>query len=92
MELALYSMWSINVENLVKNKLFICRDYHIQPSEIDRLPYYEYEWYVENIQEIQKKEEEERKRQEKAQNKAMPNMNSFKAPNYSLPKMAIPKF
>lgn len=82
-------MWSIDVRNLVKNKLLICRDWHIQPSEIDKMPYYEYETYRDTIQEIVKKEEEERKRREKEQKSNTPkppNMNSFKPPKVSIPR------
>ena len=42
----------INLRNLTKNKLFICKEYHIQPSEIDRMQFWEYEWYTDEIKEI----------------------------------------
>lgn len=89
---ALYLTFSVKVENLVKNKLFICRDYHIQPDQIDKLPYYEYEMYLENIAEIQQKQEEEEKRQQKEReaNGGMP--TGFKMPSMpSMPKISLPK-
>ena len=36
-------MYRIDLENLVRNKLYICKEYHIQPSEIDRMMYFDYE-------------------------------------------------
>ena len=108
MELALYSMYKISLENLVRNKLFICKKYNIQPSEIDRMWYFEYETLVKEINEYQKKEEEEQKKQEKEQNKNMPNIGSMMSQqrqmqsnlmsNFSsssppsLPQVSLPKF
>lgn len=89
MELALYSIFTIDVRNLAKNKLYICKEYNYSPEYIDKLPFYEYEWLIEDINEIRKKEEEERKKQEKEQ-------GSYKPPKMpSAPKMptiTMPKF
>ena len=94
MESALYSLWRINIENLAKNKLFICKDWHIQPSEIDRVPFYEYELYLESIN-TNNKEEAERQEKENKQYEAMSKSyknptSSFKAP--SMPSFSMPKF
>ena len=87
---------------MVKNKLYICREYHIQPSEIDRLPYYEYEWMLEEINLIQKEQEKQQEEQNKEyasmrnsmnpnsmmKNAAssMPNMSNMKMPTMQIPK------
>ena len=55
----------VNLRNLTKNKLFICIEYHIQPSEIDRMQFWEYEWYTDEIKEISKEQEKQQKQQEK---------------------------
>lgn len=81
-------LWRINLRNLVRNKANICKEYHIQPSEIDRLSYFEYEEYLIFFNEEHKKEEEQRKKDEK--NNRIPNMNSMMK-NYSLPKVSMPK-
>lgn len=86
-------MWSVNLRNSVRNLLYIAKEWHLPPSEILRLPYYEYEWILDEIKEVQKKEDEQRKKDEKNRNNMMPkmpNMNSFKTP--SLPKINMPKF
>lgn len=99
MESALYSLWRINIENLAKNKLFICKDWHLQPSEIDRVPFYEYELYLESIN-ANNKEEAERQEKENKQYEAMSKSyknptSSFKAPSmpsFSMPSFSMPKF
>lgn len=97
MDQALYSLLRVNLRNLVKNELYICKEWHIQPSEIDRLPYYEYEWILEYINEDHKEQEKRSKEEEKqydSMKKGMPNMNNmmkgYQQP--TLPKVSLPKF
>lgn len=101
MESAVYSLFRVNLRNLVKNKIHICKDYHIQPSEIDKLIYFEYEWYLDEIREIQTEEEARNKEQEDKykgmgsfsdmqRNIKMPQMPQVSTP--SLPKVSVPNF
>lgn len=53
---SIYSLWKVNIENLVVNKVHICRNFHIQPSEIERLPYWEYEMMMKEMNETADKE------------------------------------
>ena len=46
---------------MVRNKLYIAKDFNIQPSEIDRMAYYEYEQLLDDIKELREKEEEDTK-------------------------------
>ena len=93
MESAVYSIYKVSVVNSVRNSLFICREYHIQPSEILRMPYWIYEEYLANIKDIQKKEEKEQKDQDKRYNSMMPKMPSMpKMSASAMPKISIPKF
>ena len=57
-------MYSIDLRNLVKNKLYICKNYHIQPSEIDKMEYFNYEYMLEDIKEIQDEEQKRADEQE----------------------------
>ena len=86
-------MWSIDVRNLVQNKFVICREYNIQPSEIDRMLMFEYEYLLEDIRVYNKQQEEQRKKDEKAHNFKQPNMSQMmsQAQN-SMPKISVPKF
>ena len=100
MDQALYSLLRVNLKNLAKSKLYICKDWHIQPSEIDKLPYYEYEWMIEYINEDYKEQEKRSKEEQKqydSMKKNMPNMNNmnnmmkgYQQP--TLPKISLPKF
>lgn len=88
MESAIYLTLSVNIESSVKNDLFICRDYHIQPSELRQLPYWQYEILIENIQEINKKAEEDEKKRQK--NGGLP--EGYKMPTMpQMPTVSIPK-
>ena len=100
--LIIYKLFRINLKNLVKNKLFICKEYHIQPSEIDKFVYYEYEWILEEINILQKEQEKQNEKQQedldgmkKSMNfstlmngigKNMPNMSNMKMPTVNVPK------
>ena len=87
---------------MVINKLNIAKEWHIQPSEIDRLAFYEYEMICEQIH-ITQKEQEKR---EKKQNEQYSNMQSSMDPSRymrnmnnnmpgmkmpSLPKLSLPR-
>ena len=98
MESVLYSIWRVDVINLVRNKLYICKEYHIQPSEIDNLVYFEYEYMLEDINKEQKEQEKKNKDDEKkyAGLGRTPNYNSMmnnvgrsmpKLPNFSMPNL-----
>lgn len=93
----------INLRNLTKNKLFICKEYHIQPSEIDKMQFWEYEWYTDEIKEISKEQEKQQKEQDKQYADMRSSMNTSSMmrnaqqsmPNISAPKMPtinMPKF
>ena len=101
MEQALYSMLRVNLRNLVKNKLWISKEWHMSPSEIDQMVYYEYEWILDEINDYNKEQEKKSKEEQKqydSMKQSMPNLNNMShtmqknMPNMSLPKISIPKF
>jgi hypothetical protein len=73
---------------------------HVQPSELDMLPYYEYEYTLEIYNDIVKERNEEEKKQNRdaedkynvsgMQNNMSKGMSSYKTP--SMPKISMPKF
>ena len=95
MESAIYSLYQVDIRNLVRNKLNICKEYHIQPSEIDRLQFYEYEYMLEEIMKDIKEQEKRQKDQEKEQKKSMgsmPNYNQMmRSAQSSMPHFSMPK-
>lgn len=48
----------IDLLNLIKVKCACAKNFNVAPSEIDRMRYWEYEYYVEEVKEYIKKEEE----------------------------------
>lgn len=74
---------------MVKSKLYICRDWHIQPSEIDRMMYFEYEYIIQDINKENKEQEKRNKEDEKRYGNIgkLPNYNSMKTPSVNMPKM-----
>lgn len=63
MEYALYSLWKINVLELIRIKASLSKQFHIQPSEIDKMSYWEYEYYVRYINDLVKEENKEQQSQ-----------------------------
>ena len=83
----------MDVRNLVKKRLYITKETHVQPSEYESWPYYEYEYFIEDLTEYieneNKKNEEENKKYDMASmksdiSKLTGSIPSFK--NYALPK------
>lgn len=69
---------------------------HIQPSELDMLPYYEYEYTLEIYNDIIKDRNDEEKKQSRSTDdynsmykSSQKQMSSFKPP--SMPKITMPK-
>lgn len=86
-------MYRIDLENLVRNKLYICKEYHIQPSEIDRMMYFDYETMLEEIKQIQTNQEKENEKQQEQYDKMQSGMNpTSMMRNMQMPKMQMPSF
>lgn len=62
-EVVIFSLFKIDVVNLIKTKAILAKEFHIQPSELDNMPAWEYELFVKEINAIVK-EENERNKQE----------------------------
>lgn len=86
---------------MVRNKLRISKEWNIQPSEIDRLAFYEYEQILEEINIIQKEEEKRQKEENKQYNNMNPksmmssmrnSMPSFNTNSFKMPTVSMPKF
>lgn len=87
-------MWRIDIRSLVRNELFIARDYHIQPSEIRRKPYYEYEMMLDEMMEIHKEQEKEEEKRQKEQDSMSAKYNPssmMRNIQSSMPKIQMPK-
>ena len=82
MEQSIYSLYKIDLKNLVQNKVALVKNFYIQPSEIDRMPFWEYELF---FKEVNKYVKEENKRQEEENKKY--DTSKYKPSNYKMPKM-----
>lgn len=98
MESAVYLLFRVDVRNLAKNRLLIAKEFRIQPSEIYKLEFFEYEWFLEEIEEYNKEKQSQAEAQEKqhqqmqqqmrnpGKNIKMPSMPSMpKMPSFSMP-------
>ena len=99
-ESALFSLFKIDIINYIKVKSILAKEFHIQPSEIDKMPAWEYELFMQEINSLVKEENERNQKEmdksgynkmndpnymKKMTNNQMPKMdNSFKMP--SMPK------
>lgn len=86
---AIMRLFLIDVSNLITLKATLAKNFHIQPSEIDAMPYWEYEMFRDSINE-QVKDENDRQKAEMDKyhiNEHMDNMRPGK-----MQKMMNPKF
>lgn len=93
MEHATYFRFHVDVRNLVKNRLYITKDSYVQPSEYESWPYYEYEYFIEDLKEYieneNKKNEEENKKYDAASMKS--NISKLTSSIPSIKNQTLPK-
>lgn len=97
MESAVYSLYQVDVRNLVKNRVYITKNIGIQPNEYRDWPFYEYEFLLEDINEYieeeNKRNSEENDTGSFKQDKVMRDMKGMMKNAQSGFKMpSIPKF
>lgn len=94
-ESAIYGIWKIDLLNLIKNKASLAKNFHIQPSEIDIMPMWEYEIFMNSINDMVTKENEDQQKEMDKYNiedyKNMANPKNLQK-SYQIPKVPnIPK-
>ena len=60
---------------LLKNKLLLQKNYHVQEESIDNWPFWMLEENISIINELTEQEDNQRKKEEEGQQKSMPNFN-----------------
>jgi hypothetical protein len=85
------------LETYFKVKRALIKHDGIQPSEIEKMPYYEYEMFVEMLEEELKRKKEHEERQSEQQSTSAVNPSGeasrlMKQAQTSMPKIQIPKF
>lgn len=97
-EYCIFSLFKIDVINLIKMKASLAKNFHIQPSEIDGMPMWEYELFISELNNQVKEENDQQQREMDKYNipdpKKMSNpSNAMKQYSGNIPKMpSIPKF
>ena len=99
-EYAIFGLWRIDLINFVKTKASLSKNFHIQPTEVDKMPMWEYELFLTYLNDLVKEENDQQKSEmdkyhindymKRTNPTNMSKMTNPKMPNYSMPK--IPKF
>ena len=98
LESAIYTLFKIDLVSLIANKAILCKDpFCLQPSEIDKMRYWEYETFMDvvnkRIKEENKQNEEQQKQYGSMNPKSMMSQAQKSMPKVSMPKMpSVPKF
>ena len=90
-ETAIFGLFKIDLLNFIKVKSILAKEFHIQPSEIDKMPAWEYELFMKEINQAVKEENE---RNQKEMDKAgIDKMQKMQNPNYmkSMQKQSMPR-
>lgn len=61
LETAIFGLFKIDILNFIKVKSILAKEFHIQPSEIDAMPAWEYELFMREINQAVKEENERNK-------------------------------
>ena len=76
---------------MVKNRLYITKETHVQPSEYESWPYYEYEYFIEDLKEYieneNKKNEEENKKYDMTSMKSNISKLTGSTPSFKIPTL-----
>lgn len=56
-------MWKMDLVEFVKVKAVLAKQFHIQPSELEMMPFWEYEIFLKHLNELVKDENEQQKSQ-----------------------------
>lgn len=79
LEEVILSLFHINVANLIINKVQLAKNFHIQPSEIDKMAMWEYELFMKELNKIVKKENKDQQDEQSKYNvKKMTNPNNMR--------------
>ena len=82
LEYCIFALFRINVVNLIQIKASLAKNFHIQPSEIDKMPMWEYEMFIEEMNN-QVKEENDKQQAEMDKYHVKDYMNAANPKNIS---------
>jgi hypothetical protein len=79
-------LFQISLENFFKTKTYLLYHLRLQPSEVEKLPFYEYEYIVQNLIDILKEKQEAEENQHKSHSDVSPS-SLMRDAGKSMPKM-----
>lgn len=97
LESAIYALFKINIMNYITNKASLAKNFHIQPSETDKMPMWEYELFMNALNDQIKSENDQHQKEMDKYNipdpKKMSNPQNIMKSYGGVPKMpSIPKY
>lgn len=82
LEFAIFGLFKIDLINFINIKATLAKEFHIQPSELDLMPAWEYELFIKEINRIVKEENKKNEQDMQGYNiddiKKMSNYNDIK--------------
>lgn len=88
LEYVIYQLFKINVTNVIKIKASLSKEFHLSPLDLDQMPMWEYEMYMEELQNLV--QEENDRNQEQMDKAGVGNVQKMTNPR-NLQKMTNPK-
>ena len=88
LEYNIYQLFKINVANVIKIKASLSKEFHLSPLDLDKMPMWEYEMYMEELQNLIQEENE--RNQEQMDKAGVGNVQKMTNPR-NLQKMTNPK-
>lgn len=90
-ETAIFNLFKIDILNFIKAKAILAKEFHIQPSELEQMPAWEFEIFMKEINELVKEENERNKKQ--MDEAGIEKSKKFADPKYveNMQKNAMPK-
>ena len=92
----IHDLFQVNLENFFKAKFALHYHLHMQPSEIENLPYYEFEYILKNLSNFLEEKNKQEKEAYDKQSANTPNMSKYskqfsKMRPPSIPKISMPR-
>lgn len=60
-EEAIFALFSVNIFDIISVKAQLSKEFSIQPSELDKMPFWEFEMYLKELERLTKEENERQK-------------------------------
>ena len=62
-EYMVMSLFQVNITRMIQNKASLAKNFHVQPSEIDRMQYWEYEMFIKELSDLVEQENKQQEEQ-----------------------------